>query len=315
MRLALVGYGRIAPKHLEVYRALGCDIVACCDSSKAARKRAAEEAGIPRTYAAIPEMIEREKPDGIVCCVSFDQTYNAGKVTFPLGVPTLLEKPPGTSVTETLELTRLAERHRTPVMVGLNRRHYSVLRRAIEDAGGSEKITAVSVGWSEDVRAFLDRGFTIGQVSKMVFGNSLHGLNLLTFLAGAVPEPHVAVSSLGDPCRWMMSLHGVSERGALATFNSTWDSPGPWSVTFCRPGRRYAFAPLETCVVSEAGTRATRTIEPDACDRQFKPGFHRQGRTFLEVIKTRQVPEQYTLASTIPSMKLAEKLTDACMNA
>ena len=40
-------------------------------------------------------------------------------------------------------------------MVGLNRRYYSVLTSAVEDAGGPEAITAVFVDWSEEPEYLL----------------------------------------------------------------------------------------------------------------------------------------------------------------
>ena len=314
-RLALVGYGRIAPQHLKVFRALGCDIVASCNRSEAGRAKASDEGGIANTYASIPEMVDNEKPDGIVCCASFDQMAGAAREILPLGIPTLLEKPPGISVAETAELAELADRHGTPTMVALNRRQYSVIRQAVADAGGFESITAVFVDWSEDARAFLENGFSVEQASKLIFANSLHGLDLLTFLAGAVPDPQVLAHNVGGPLRWMMSLQGVSARGALVSFQSTWDSPGRWRVAFCCPGRRYTFAPLETCTVGQAGTRETRSIEPEPCDQEFEAGFHRQASTFLETIATGQVPQDCSIGAALPAMTLAETLTEACLRA
>ena len=313
IRLALVGYGRIAPKHLEVFRALGCEFVACCNRSAPGREKATRDGGIERTYAKIDEMLERERPDGVVSCASLDQVFATAQQILPFAVPTLLEKPPGTSLAEFDELESLAARHRTPVMVGLNRRNYTVLRKAVADAGGPEAITAVFVEWSEDPAHCLRRGLTESQVERMVFGNSLHGLDLLTQLAGPIAEPLVLGRNLGEPFRWLMSLQGISQRGALATFQSTWDSPGGWRLVFCTPGRRYTFAPLETCQVSETGSKELRPIEPDECDRQFKPGFFGQSLAFLEMIRSGEAPAGQRLADSRPPMFLAERLTQTCL--
>jgi predicted dehydrogenase len=300
---------------LEAFRALGADFVACCNRSDEGRRKAEREGHIPRTYTRIDEMLDHERPEGVVCCASIHQMYDAASEILPHGLPTFLEKPPGTSWAQFQHLCQLAENAETPVMVALNRRHYSVVRKAVEDAGGPENITAVAVEWSEDPKHFLARGFNIEEVSRMVFGNTLHGLDLLTFLAGAVTEPAVVGLDLGEPLRWMMAFVGVSVRGALATFHSTWDSPGRWRVSFCTPGRRYVFAPLETCEVSELGVKGTRAIEPDAIDLHFKPGFHAQAETFLRAISQREVPAAHCLASAAPAMQLAEKLTAACIGA
>lgn len=314
-RIALVGYGRIAPKHLAVLRAQGAEVVAACNRSAEGRARAESEGGIARTYAAIGEMIERERPDGVLCCASSDTQYMAALEVIPHGLPTLLEKPPGLSLEEYTHLCAVAERHATPVMVAMNRRHYSVIHRAINDAGGMENVESVSVEWSEDPAHFLNRGFSVERVSREVFSNSLHGLDMLTWLAGPIDDAHVVGLDFGDPLRWMMSLQGVSQRGALATFHSTWDSPGRWRFSYCTPGRRYVFAPLETCEVHEAGTRETRALEPAEVDVQFKPGFHGQAAAFLQMVKTREVPLLHSLAAVGPAVRLADKLTSACLRA
>jgi predicted dehydrogenase len=313
-RIALVGYGRIAPRHLEVFRALDCQVVASCNRSERGREKAHSEGGIANTYASIEAMLDRERPDGVVCCASAEHMAEAAKQILSFGLPTLLEKPPGISLAELAEIKSRAIAQRAPVMVGLNRRYYSVLTRAIEDAGGPEAITAVFVDWSEEPEYLLrDRGFAPQQVAQRVYGNSLHGLDLLTFLAGYLPAPHVVGLSFGEPFRWIMSLQGVSSRGVLGTFQSTWDSPGRWRLVFCARKRRYQFAPLESCVVSELEKKETRTIEPDVWDKRFKPGFYRQARTFLEAIDSGQVPALHGLDSAAMAMSLAEQLTQACL--
>ena len=263
IRVAIVGYGRIAPKHLEVLRAQGADVVACCNRSPEGRRRAEVDGQIPRTYSAIAEMLERERPHGVICCASLENSYQVARAVLPFGIPTLLEKPPGTSWEEYASLCALRKQFGTPVIVGLNRRHYSVVRGALAEAGGCSAVTAVFVEWSENPRHFLDRGMTLDHVSRMVFGNTLHGLDLITFLAGDIPAPVVIGRSLGEPKRWTMALTGTAVHGAMVTFNSTWDSPGRWRVSFCVPGKRYILAPLESCQVLQVGSDEPRQIQPD----------------------------------------------------
>lgn len=315
-RLGLVGYGRIAPKHLEVFRALGCEWAACCDHTEANRRRAVESGDFRTTYASVGEMLKADKIDGIIVCPSFDQVYDVAAEAMPFGVPMLLEKPPGTRHEQCRRLQDLAEKHRTPIMVGLNRRRYSVVERAIADAGGRDNITAVFIEWSEDPWYLRDkRKFRPEQVAGWIYGNSLHGLDLLTFLAGDIAQPTVHARNFGEPCRWMMALQGVSDRGVLASFHSTWDSPSRWRVVFCTPHRRYTFAPLESCSVMERDAKEPRTIEPDEIDRQFKPGFHPQAVSFLQMIADRKPPALQSLAASAPAMRLADLLTDACRQA
>lgn len=308
-RLVLIGYGRIAPKHLEAFRALRCEFVACCNRSEAGRARAQSEGGIPRVYADIDDMLVAERPDGVVCTASLDQVYAAAMKILPHRIPTLLEKPPGTSLAEWRELCRLAEHYGTPVTVGLNRPYYGVLQKALADAGGVEAVTSVTLDWSEDPQHGLNRGLTRSQVHRLVFANSLHGLHLLTTLAGDLPDPQIVTRDLGEPFRRIMSLQGVSSRGTAAAFYSTWDAPAPWRLVFHARGRRYCLAPLESCTVQTYGQKELGTIEPDDVDCRFKPGFYRQSEAFLKMIATGRAEGPSQLAECGAAMQLAEALT------
>lgn len=312
IRLAMVGFGRIAPKHLEVFRALGARVEACCNRSEAGRHKAKSNGGILRTYSSIDEMIRLERPEGIICCASVEGMYEAAKSILPYGIPTLLEKPPATSWSEYRRLCEIQQQFQTPTMIGLNRRWYSVIRQAIEDAGGRTRVTGVFVEWSEDPTRLLERGLSLETISRMVFGNSLHGLDLVVFLAGDIPSPQIVVANHGEPKRWVMALNGVSARGAIVSFSSTWDSPCRWRVSFTSPGKRYVFAPLESCDIHEAGTQNIRKILPAEEDDQFKPGFYAQARRFLEIVRCGTSSPSDDLNSAGPAMQLAERLTAAC---
>jgi predicted dehydrogenase len=249
-------------------------------------------------------MVEREQPDGIVCCASFDAVADVAVRLIPTGLPLLVEKPPGTSLAEFEALCELAFEHGTPLMVGLNRRHYSVLQQALEHAGGREHVEGVFVQWSETPERWYDRGFSSGQVEKMVFGNSLHGLDLLTFIGGVLHEPQIAVRGTG-PLEWSMGLQGVSASDTLLSFHSTWNTPARWRLEISAAGRRYVFAPLESCEV--LGTDAV-TIVPHEDDQRFKPGFLQQARLFTTMIESGDVPACASLDSVRPAMRLADAL-------
>jgi predicted dehydrogenase len=308
-RIALVGYGNFAPRHLEVLRAQGATVVASCNRSEAGRRRAATEGGIPATYATIAEMLERERPDGVVCAASFESQYQSGLELLSAGVPTLLEKPPGTSVAELDQLRAAAARQGTPVMVALNRRHYSVFRKAVEDAGGPEAIRGVFIDWSEDPRLLLSRKMAPTLVALNTFRNSIHGLDLLAFLAGALEAPSLVTRYHGEPFRWLAALQGLSARGTVATFQTTWNAPGRWQVQIVADDRRYLFAPLESCRVLQG--KEERLIEPDEIDVRFKAGMWRQAQHFLRMIEERRSPEGYGLDDARPAMALAERMTQA----
>jgi len=298
---------------MEVFREIGCEFIAACNRSEGGRKKAETEGKIKKTYHTALEMIQKEKPDGIVCCASFDEIFNITRKIIPAGIPMLIEKPPGTSLSEYLELRDLYQKYKTPIMVGTNRRHYSVFQKAIEDAGGIKSVQAVFVNWSESPEHFRKRGFTDDQIKKMIFGNSLHGIDLLVSLSGRIKNADTICSNPGNDLRWMMSLHGISENGVLASFQSTWDSPGGWQVTICSQGKRYIFSPLEKCIVTN-NNKEQKEILPDACDLDFKPGFYQQATLFKQTIEGKVENNNCLLDNMANAMELAQQLTACCLH-
>jgi predicted dehydrogenase len=317
-RLALAGYGWMAAHHVEAFRALGVETIAACNRSERGRRRAREEGAIASTYESATEMVEREGPDAVLVTASVLSQFELTRELIPLGIPLLVEKPPGTSAAEADELASLAAHHRTPVMVALNRRFYSVLRRALARVGGREAVTRVEVEWSEDPENMVRLGHPSEIVPRLVFANSLHGLDLLTLFAGRLGRVTVTGDNLdpaGTAPRWQMAAHGIGETGVAASFRSTWTEAVPWRLSFATASAHVVSAPLETAVIHHDGG-VFETIDPDEEDRRLKPGLLGQARAFLEVVRERTVRwPACSLDESRAAMDLAEALTRACQAA
>lgn len=313
--LALVGFGAIAEKHLEVFRDLGATVCAACNRSEAGRARSLA-AGIPRTYEDPLLMVERETPDGLLLTASVLSLAELAARLVPCGVPILLEKPPGTSLAEAESLAAIARRGHVPVMVGLNRRFYSVYHGALAILGGVQAVTGVTVEWSEDPLRMREVGHPEALLPLLNLANSLHGIDLLTFFGGEMTAPSVWGRDLGansGEYRWQMDMAGVTARGARAQFSSSWDSPGRWRLVVDSAGNRLVSAPLETALLYARG-RSPIEVEPSAEDQRFKPGFYGQAAAFLRVVRG-EVPISWpgcTIDEAVVSMRLAQSLTDAC---
>ena len=85
-------------------------MTASCNRSEANRHLAHEEGAIQRTYASISEMLEKERPHGVVCCPSYDSMFEVASEILPFGIPTFLEKPPGLSLQQAVNPGRNGER-------------------------------------------------------------------------------------------------------------------------------------------------------------------------------------------------------------
>lgn len=306
MKLVIIGFGNIAIKHLEVAKFLGIEVSASSNRSEKGNQLAKEH-GIEKTYIDYHVMIETEKPDALLVCVSFEHMFSVCKSLIPYQIPMLIEKPAGTSMHELYQLIESANTFGTKVQVAMNRRHYDIIHQVIEHAGGKDKITAVDIEWSETpIRLLEQKGYTTEQVAKIIYGNSIHGIDMATYFGGSMENPQIQTKTFGDRFRWYMQFSGMSQEGRLVSFRASWDHPVPWKMVMSAEGKRYVFAPLETCKVFLTDQKDPIELVANETDLSMKAGFTNQMKAFKNLVELPRFENHHDLASCIPSMEMAE---------
>lgn len=151
-------------------------LTACCDLDATRAEQFAREFGFLRHYGSLDLMLEREKPDALVLVVPPEKTCELACRLLELGIPLMMEKPPGLTVAEVDRLIAVAARTRVPHMVAANRRFMpqmgSLKRRlATEPAGSLQHIDY------EFVR--------INRRDKDFSTTAFHGIDAVRFIADA----------------------------------------------------------------------------------------------------------------------------------
>jgi predicted dehydrogenase len=307
MRICIIGYGNIARSHIEAFRAHGCEIVASCNRSERGNESARQEGGIPKTYTDHISMIETEKPDAVVNCVSFEHIFSITKSLIPFGIPLLIEKPAGLSVAETKELIDLRNEFGTKVQVAMNRRHYSIFQNAINEIGGQDKIEMINLEWSESpLKAKTKKGLNDLLIGKYIYANTIHGIDILDYFSGGISDFQVYCSSSIGYFNWQMILSGKSKSGILVNFTSSWGSPVPWRLVIYGSNKRAEFSPLETCRIYSDSEPKVLSISPKEFDTELKAGFYMQSKIFLDLINSNEGANTHGLESTLNGMLIAE---------
>ena len=225
-------------------------------------------------------------PDQAIVCVGVESLASATKQLLSAGVRNILvEKPAGLSPMEIKELNNLSIDSNATVIVAYNRRFYaSVLmaQRLIAEDGAVTSYNFEFTEWSHSIR-----GLTKGPgVKKYWFlGNSSHVVDLAFFLGGIPKDISCYISGGLDwhPSASVYAGAGVSETGAIFSYQANWGAPGRWSVEMLTKAHRFILRPLEKLHVQEIGSVVLDLVEiDDALDRQFKPGLFLQTRNFLE---------------------------------
>ena len=210
---------------------------------------------------------------------------------------------------ETEELIKLEMEHGTKVQVALNRRHYSVIQKALKSIGGAKNLDMLSIEWSEAPRATKNKkGFSDLLIAKHLYANSIHGLDILDHFSEGIKDYKIFCASKTNYFHWQMAFSGIANHGTIVNFTSSWSSPVPWRIQMYSKGKRLEFAPLETCKVYNEQKQDFTIIEPDSFDVDYKSGFYLQAKTFLELIHSDNLIHKNNLASTLTSMQIAEEM-------
>jgi predicted dehydrogenase len=169
------------------------DCVAIVNRDQAKARAMAERYGIAEVYGDLDAALDAVKPD-LVDLITPPETHRAFVArTVARGIPTICQKPFGTSYADAVAITELAERARVPLVVHENFRWqpwYREARRMI-DAGTLGTLHSVAFrlrpGDGQGPRAYLDRQPYFQQMPRLlVTETAIHWIDTFRFLMGEV---------------------------------------------------------------------------------------------------------------------------------
>ncbi|WP_321797515.1 Gfo/Idh/MocA family oxidoreductase [Caballeronia sp. J97] len=143
-RIAVAGGGLIGKRHIAVISQLRAGKLAAIVDPSPSSSELAQRYDVPH-YPSLSELIAKDRPDGIVLATPNGLHLAHAMECIAAGIPTLVEKPIAHSVEAGLELCAAASARGVPILVGHNRRHSSVMAKAVEivQSGILGKIVAV----------------------------------------------------------------------------------------------------------------------------------------------------------------------------
>jgi predicted dehydrogenase len=169
------------------------DCVAIVNRDQAKARAMAERYGIAEVYSDLDAALDAVKPD-LVDLITPPETHRAFVArAVARGIPTICQKPFGTSYADAVAITELAEQARVPLIVHENFRWqpwYREARRLI-DAGTLGTLHSVAFrlrpGDGQGPRAYLDRQPYFQQMPRLlVTETAIHWIDTFRFLMGEV---------------------------------------------------------------------------------------------------------------------------------
>ena len=163
-RVGIIACGSIARSHLRAYREIpAVEVVAGADISPETRERWLQEHQIPRMYASVQEMLEREHPDIVSICTWPPLRPEMTELACAAGVKAIFaEKPMAVDLAGCDRMIAAAERSHTVLIVDHQRRYASRFVKA------RELIDAGAVGSVEQINIFNGSGDVLTSSTHMI---------------------------------------------------------------------------------------------------------------------------------------------------
>jgi len=196
LRVAVIGCGSSGRGHMQTLSAFeATNLIAICDPIEGSRNNAGDSFNISKRYDTIEAMLDNESLDAIFVATPAHLNAEAALPCFERGINTLLEKPPGMSVSETIVLRDTAKRTDAKGMVGWNRRFHPIIVQAKQMVKERGNITQLVGEFHKSITWLAQSGrFPEHLMDNMFLETPIHALDTIRYLAEAdVKEVHSVV--------------------------------------------------------------------------------------------------------------------------
>ena len=194
LQVAVIGCGGRGRGHMKILSEFDdTALVAVCDPVEGARNNAADMFNVSNRYESIEALLDGETLDAIFVATPAHLNGEAALPCFERGVHTLLEKPPGMSVAETVALQSAAERTGAKGMVGWNRRFHPIIVEAKRQVTARGPVTQIVGEFHKSITRLTGR-FPEHLMDNMFLETPIHALDTIRAIAEAdVQEVHSVV--------------------------------------------------------------------------------------------------------------------------
>ncbi len=286
--ICIVGAGAIAKEYAKVLSSLNKDYVVIGRGELSAGhfKR---ETGHPVVTGGIEkylqEIPESQYPTHAIVAVDIPQLAEVTVALMKRNIPNILVEKPGFANVEDLSiLKKNGEASVSKVLIAYNRRFFSSVIEAekmIKEDGGVLSFHFEFTEWTKSVMA-LPRPQPI--LDNWFYANSSHVVDLAFYLGGFPVSLSSYTSGKLDWYKHAIFVgSGKTDRDALFSYCANWDAPGRWGVEIMTRAHRFYLKPMELLQIQNLNSIAITQVEiDDSLDKDFKPGFYLQTKSFIE---------------------------------
>ena len=277
MKTILIGFGDIAEKYIPVLNELDCEIIGVVGRDFKKTLEKAKKNGITNVFDSVNN-IPFNDCDFLMNLTSVDSISTTLKQIISLKKPIFTEKPIGFGIKEINNLINENKKYNTQIMVGTNRRFYSIFHEALKFlTDHDKKIESIKIDVPERFSDISNnKKFNKKIKDNWMFANSIHGVDLIRFFGGDVKK----IESNSVKENYDFKACGTCQNNIHFSYSSNWKKHSKWNITIFSDEIKIIFEPMEKGKIVMNNKEID--IIPSNEDMKFKPGFHGQLSYFLK---------------------------------
>ncbi|MDR0382808.1 MAG: Gfo/Idh/MocA family oxidoreductase [Spirochaetaceae bacterium] len=206
VRVALLGYGKVAALHAEAVRASARgDLIAVCGRNAARRDEFAVSRGLC-SRETVAEAVQKDKIDAVIVSVPHPQHCECAIAALEAGCHVLVEKPMAVNVAQCAKMIAASEKAGKILSVVSQRRYFPPCVRVKQaiDAGklGKPSLAQITIlGWRD--KAYYDsdpwRGKWQSEGGGVLINQAPHQIDLMLWFMGRFQEVRGFCENINHP--------------------------------------------------------------------------------------------------------------------
>ena len=299
MNIWIIGAGGIAQEYAKVLNSLGLNYTVVGRGEKSALDfkkvtgKSVVVGGLTSFLATKPKIADKA-----IVATPLEALADNTIALLKYGVKNVFcEKPGFLTPEELLEVKEVSDTYNGNVFYAYNRRFFASVLKAeeiIKEEGGVKSFNFEFTEWGHVIEK---SGNTLEALHNWMYANSTHVIDLAFFLGGNPTQMNcVTAGELSWHKPAIFAGSGITDKGALFSYQSNWAAPGRWVVEILTSKHRLYFKPMEQLQIQNIGSVKVDLVEiDDHLDKEFKPGFYLETKAFLEGDYRRlcSIKEQY----------------------
>lgn len=285
-KIWIIGAGGIALEYAKVLNSLNVEFVVIGRGEKSANSFKSQISHDVIT-GGLKAFLETQPPlpNKAIIAVGVEDLAESAIAIMRYGVKSVFMEKPGFCYPQEIdEVYKVAKETQSSIFLAYNRRFYSSVLKAEEIIKNDGGVLSFNFEFTEWPHTIEPSGKSRQVLNNWFYANSTHVVDLAFFLGGKPKD--ISCYTKGELSWHKPSVFagaGVTENGALFSYQANWGAPGRWVLEILTKNHRLYFKPMESLQIQINGSVAVNAVEIDnKLDVDFKPGFYLETKTFIE---------------------------------